>query len=170
MTTKLLFTLSTFFLSTSILFAQSNAELMKAVAKSNMETFNLPEGFTAENAPKPKLTGTGLSKRLYALTGEKKKDWKELILNSGEYDHLNAEQKAAAIKRPTKFLKVSHLIEIQADSNPSSVQAVKKDGKVIGYIIEAVDYVEAAIIEDGAWINFYTDDELNVVVEDPETA
>ena len=164
---KALFTgiISLFWFST-IALADESAQLhpMKQVAASMEKTYKLPKEFTSKSATKPKLAGTGLSLEINRLTREKIKAWKELILTSGEYDYLTSEEKADAIKNPAKFLKVPFLIEI------SEVTAVYLGEKLVGYIIQADDHVQAAIYQDGAWFNFYVDEKLNVIETDEGSA
>lgn len=145
--------------------ASANAESpMKKIAKSLIDTYKLPAGVTAKEIQKPNLAGTSFENRLNALTRQKVKDWRKLVLYSADYSSLSAEEKAAAIKDPKKYLEVPFLIQIE------TVTAYYQDGKLVGYLFETADHVQAAIYQDGAGINFYVDDAFKVVAEDEWSA
>ena len=145
---------------------KTSAEWMKEVAASMESSFKMPKGLTRAKVERPSITGTGFQKRLNTLTRQKVKDWKEHVLESGEFDHLSDEEREKAIKNPTRYLDVPYLLQIADDE----IFAVYRDGRLVGYMIEASDHVQASIYQDGAWMNFYLDEKLNLVAEAENSA
>lgn len=132
---------------------------MQQVARSMERSFRLPAGFTKREMAKPQLIGTPFGRRLNELTRLKIRDWRKLVTESGEFDHLTEEKREFALNNPAKYLGVPYLLEV------SEVNAVYQEDRLVGYIVEAADHVQAAIYQDGAWINFYLDENFEVVAE-----
>src|SRR5262245_33358848 len=110
---------------------------MKTVAKSLESTGKLPAGYTSKQIAKPEaLKDTDFSERLDYLTSKQIKAWKKLVLKSGEYDHLSADEREFALKEPAKFLEVPFLIEI----DPEGVTEISRNGKIVGYVFETWDH------------------------------
>jgi hypothetical protein len=124
---------------------------------------SLPAGYSGEVVKKLPLNAA-FRQYLKNKTALKQLAWKDLVLNSGEYDYLGKEQKAEAIANPAKYLDVDHILQIQ------EVYKVYKNGKHIGYFVNLADHVQAAIYQDGAWSNLFLDENLEVLAIFDESA
>ena len=137
---------------------------MMRATTSLKRTHRLPPTFSQKVSTRPRIGGTDFSKRLNELTRKKVQDWKKLVLESGEYDHLKGEKLERALRDPAGFLGVPHLLEI------GEVSAVYQNEELVGYVIEVADHVQAAIYQDGAWITFYLEADLTVIDEEAGSA
>lgn len=124
----------------------------------------LPPEYSMKVIEKPNLLGSEFARRLDTLTRQRIKLWKKFVVESGRFDDLSAEKRKLALTSPKQFLKVNYLLEI------IEVTAIYKKGTLVGYHFHVNDYVKSAMIEDGAWVDFVTDEQLNVLFEEEGTA
>lgn len=125
---------------------------------------SLPGGVTATKIEKFELSST-FKAYLQNATYEKESQWNEHVYeNAEEFGNPSIEELYAIANNPYKELKTESLLEIL------EVYALFKDGKAIGYYLEVADYVQAAIYQDGAWINIFLDTDQNVVGAFDESA
>lgn len=89
--------------------------------------------------------------------------WKDYVLNSGEFGGTPAEL-AAIVANPLEAMGVEALLEI------SEVYAIYKGNRLIGYYVEISDHVQAAIYQDGAWFELLTDDKFKIINVNEESA
>lgn len=103
-----------------------------------------------------------LRKWIKSTTEQKLVDWEDFVLNGEEYDHLSPKDKAELAANPLKELR--SILDVQ------EISEIRKDGVLIGYFIEVADQVQAAIYQDGAWYELYTDPDMRVVVEEEHSS
>lgn len=122
----------------------------------NFYAGNVPAGYRAVKLEKLAVKG-GLKAFLEAETKQKLKMWKDYVLTSGEYDHVTLRERQVIAVNPLNALEVKSILET------SEIYAIYKGGKLIGYFVEVLDHVQAAIYQDGAWIDVFIDADQNVV-------
>lgn len=155
-------------------YMQGERESFKLLGNKQMEIFvtklsgyfsvnHLPEGYSAKKIKKFSINAQ-FKAYLNGATVAKRKAWENLVYNSGEYDHLSAREKAAIAKSPKQELEVPYLLEI------AEAYGIYRHGKLIGYFLEVSDHVQAAIYQDGAWINMFLDLKQKVVKSEDESA
>lgn len=105
-----------------------------------------------------------LLKWLESMTAKKLVTWTDFVINGEEYDHLSAEAKREVAKNPLKTLQVEAILEV------TEIVEVKKDGKVVGYVVEVADHVQGAIYQDGAWYVLFLDPNMKVIVKEEHSA
>jgi|GEM_PF-4927200 len=125
-------------------------------SNGNFYAGNVPAGYRAVKLEKLAAKG-GLKTFIETETKQKMKMWKDYVLTSGEYDHVTLRERQAIAVSPLKTLEVKALLET------SEIFAIYKGAKLIGYFVEVLDHVQAAIYQDGAWIDLFIDAEQNVV-------
>lgn len=138
---------------------KSDSYLMEEFINLTAGTFStasLPLGYAAKKVDKLTLS-EGFKYYLKSLTKDKKADWKNYVLFSGEYDNRTLAQVKKIIENPTVELGVEYLLEIE------DVYAVYKGNKLIGYFMQIADHVQAAIYQDGAWIDMFLNTQLRVL-------
>lgn len=143
--------------------AQAGDSSMKELANEMGDVFNfsfLPDGYKGEPLLEYPKFSEGLKKRLAELEAKQLEVWKTYVDSSGEFEHLGKDGKDAAKANPQGYFKSTYVVKI------SDGMKVLKDGVVIGYVFYIVDYVDAAIIEDGSWIVMYLDENMNIVAEE----
>ena len=94
----------------------------------------------------------------------KTNQWQELVFESDEYEHLTYAERALLAANPKSELSVKYLLEVD------EVYAIFHNGKKIGFFIQVQDHVQAAIYQDGAWIDMFLDIEQNVLRATDESA
>lgn len=128
-------------------FATDMADLVR-VTNGNVYAGNVPAGYRSKKVENFVAKG-GLATFITATTKEKKKAWKEFVMTGGEYEHLSLAERKRIASNPLKELEVETLLEI------SEVYAIYKGNKLIGYFVEILDHVQAAIYQDGAWYDVF---------------
>jgi len=123
----------------------------------------LPVGYKSKKLSYSIFNTNGNS-LLKSLSAEKKALWTTYVLESGKYDDRTLAEVQKIIKNPWKELKVKFLVEVR------EVHKITKNGKLVGYFVEADDHVEAEMIEDGAWMIMFLDVDQNLVKLINETA
>ena len=76
------------------------------------------------------------------------------------------------IKEKPEFIGVENIgiTKASLDTINLKANAIFKNGIAIGYFIEVSDHVQAAIYQDGAWIDLFTDIDMNVLKAVDESA
>lgn len=124
---------------------------------------NLPAGYTAKKLSTG-VMNSNLKSYLKSLTKKKKEDWKYHVLESCEYDNLPLSEVKKILANPEKELQVKYLLEVE------EVIAIYKGNKLIGYFMEVSDHVQAAIYQDGAWIDLLLDANQKVIKATDQSA
>lgn len=121
----------------------------------------LPKGFTdRELKTRPRITGH-LAGYLAKLEEQKQEQWKDYVLtNDEEFGDLSRAQRRAKANNPYGELDVDYLVEVQ------EVHAIYENGKLVGYVFQTADHVQAAIYQDGAGIEIYVTPDQFVVTTD----
>jgi hypothetical protein len=139
---------------------------MQAVKKAMHGKFNpgLVEkmgGFSAKELHRrPKMT-EGFKQYLAKLEEKKRAEYEKWVMtNDEEFGELSKEERVKKSKNATGELGVRFLVEID------DVYQISQDGKVVGYVYETSDHVDAAKIQDGSGIDMYLDTGLNVIAID----
>lgn len=127
--------------------ATDMADLVRAT-NGNMYAGSVPAGYRSEKITNFVAKG-GLATFITTTTKEKKKAWKEFVMTSGEYEHVSLAERRRISSNPLKELETESLLEI------SEVYAIYKGNKLIGYFVEILDHVQAAIYQDGAWYDVF---------------
>ena len=123
----------------------------------------VPDGYTSQKlAAAPMIAN--LKAYLSLKTREKESQWMKFVMTSGEYAHVSSAARSEIAQNPRKELGVKFLLEIE------ETYAIYKRGKLIGYYIQMTDHVQAAIYQDGAWINTFFTPELVLVQAFDESA
>jgi hypothetical protein len=143
----------------------STAEMNKLIrlVNGNFYATNLPSGYRAEKLLAAPLTAN-LKAYLAQKTQEKKVQWREYVMESDEFSSLSRNERRVVAANPWKELGVKYLLEI------SEVYAIYKGSKLIGYFMDISDHVQAAIYQDGAWIDAFFNPELTLVKAFDESA
>jgi hypothetical protein len=124
---------------------------------------NIPEGYSAEKISFFELNGN-FKKYLNKKTMNKVGQWKHFVFRSGEYSDLSLDEKKSIAKNPWKNLEVKYLLEID------DVYKIFQGKRLIGFYIEVNDHVQAAIYQDGAWIETFLDVNQKVIKATDESA
>ncbi|MCO4794240.1 MAG: hypothetical protein KC493_11030 [Bacteriovoracaceae bacterium] len=143
----------------------STYEMKKFISKLSGYFYvgNLPAGYSAKNIETPELKAN-FKAYLKGVASGKLNDWEELVYESGEYDNLSRSEKEKVAKNPWKEMGVKYLLEV------TEVHQILRKGRVIGYYVEVSDHVQAAIYQDGAWIEMLLDLDMNVLKATDESA
>ena len=128
-------------------FATDMADLVK-LTNGNVYAGQVPAGYSSKKIENFVVKG-GLATFITSTTKQKKKDWKEHVMTSGEYEHVSLAERQRIAANPLKELETAKLLEI------SEVYAIYKGNKLIGYFVEVIDHVQAAIYQDGAWYDVF---------------
>ncbi len=99
----------------------------------------------------------GLATFITEKTKEKNKAWKTFVMTSGEYAHVSRRERQRIALNPLKELEAAALLEI------SEAYAIYKGNRLIGYFVEILDHVQAAIYQDGAWYNVFIEADQQLV-------
>jgi len=139
----------------SVVAHANTAEMKKLVQLTNGNIYGgrVPDGYRSEKLQSAPMNAN-LKSYLEKKTEQKKKDWRQFVFRSGEYSRLSTEARRQVAYNPWKELGVKYILEIE------EVYAIYKGRKLIGYFIEITDHVQAAIYQDGAWINTFFNSEL----------
>ncbi len=122
----------------------------------------LPAGYKARKTRTPKLD-RNFTNWLKHQTNSVLEDWKTYVYGSDEF-YNNTEQTIAQIAQdPRKYLNVPYILEI------SQTYKIFKNSIHIGHVFETTNWVESAIIQDGAWFDVYTTTEQKVIHAEEET-
>lgn len=139
-------------------YAKSSAEAVKEAAKvagSSISTKHEYEGGYKFEELKRKPT-LKLNFLKFLARVEKKAEArfvKFVEANPEEFGDDAAEAKAD----PKKYLRVAYLMEIQTSYK------IFRNGEHIGYAFECADHVDAAQIQDGSWVIYYLDLDMNMI-------
>lgn len=121
----------------------------------------LPKGFHDRLVTNRPRLNSNLAGFLAKLEVEKQAQWKEYVLeNDEEFGDLTKAERIAKANDPYGELGEDYLIEIQ------DVYEIFKNGRQIGYVFQTADHVQAAIYQDGAGIEIYTDTNQVVITTD----
>jgi hypothetical protein len=160
---KLLSFLLLSFLSFSVLASTAEMRDLVRLTGGNVYGGRVPEGFRSQ-----KLVAAPMNANLKAYLAkkieEKKRDWRDFVFTSDEYSHLSSADRRRIAFNPWKELEVKYLLEIE------EVCAIYKGRTLVGYYIQLNDHVQAAIYQDGAWINAFFNQDLVLVQEFDESA
>ncbi len=164
-------------MDSSYYYQEAQLDALSLVNNSEMDQFlrkigsgyfsigSLPNGYsTSQLELKDFRFKKNFKKWLRQEKQEKLELWKDLVLNSGEYDYLSSEERELALSNPEQYLGVSHLLEIY------EVFELKKGTKIIGYYLEISDHVQAAEYQDGAWMEVLLNLEQKIVRKTDESA
>jgi len=129
-------------------------QLMINSMNARYNLYNLPQGYSATKLDKFVLNENAKA-FLQDLTIDKKLSWKDFVLNSNEYNTRTLEEVRTIINDPWATLGVKYLLEV------TQMYQVFKGQKLIGYFIQVDDHIQAAIYQDGAWIDMFVDIDQN---------
>jgi hypothetical protein len=124
--------------------------------RGSMYEGQLPGGYRSVAVPSVPVTGD-LKRFIERTTPKKQRDWRSLVLTSGEYDHVSLAERRRIAANPLAELKVSALLEIDV------VYAIYKGNRLVGYFVQIIDHVQAAIYQDGAWYDAFFDPAMKLV-------
>lgn len=145
-----------------------NSEMDRLIRKIGSSYFylgNLPEGYSGKAIKKADFKFKSRFKKwLKETKKEKIAQWKEYVIESGEYDHLSKEELERAMNNIEEFMGVEHLLVVE------DIYALYRGTKFIGYYIQVNDYVQADIYQDGAWYELFLDTKQKVIREVEESA
>jgi hypothetical protein len=125
---------------------------------------SLPAGYKAEEI-KEFPFAANFETYLARATAQKRKDWRNHVMTSGEYDNLSRAELLQTAARPNETLGVTHLLSVS-----EAYKIYNSKGVLVGYFVEMADHVQATIYQDGAWINMFLDAEQNVIKAFDESA
>ena len=128
-------------------FATDMTDLVR-LTNGNIYAGRVPEGYRSRKIDNFVARG-GLANFIRTATQEKERAWKNYVLTSGEYDHVSRAERRRIAMNPLRELEATALLEI------SEVYAIYKGNKLIGYFLEILDHVQAAIYQDGAWYDVF---------------
>ena len=160
---KTILILALMFSSMSVFAGGQEMKELVDITDGSLSVGHMPEGYTAIQVNKVPVKGK-FRDFLKKTNRQKIRDWKDYVYNSGEYERATPAEKSEIAANPRAELGVSLLLEI------SEVYAIYKGKIFIGYSVEVLDHVQAAIYQDGAWYEILLDEELNIIQLSEESA
>jgi hypothetical protein len=137
---------------------EASTQKMDLVVKKMGDNFTLnPNQLPKDLLVKMKTTllkQKTLEKALEKHLAGKLADWKKYVYQSGEFDHLSKKQKKKIANDPLKnyFKTEKSLLEIEVVS-----EIYTEANVLVGYFIKVSDHLQAAMYQDGAWLEIYLD-------------
>ena len=143
-------------LSLSVFASTPEMRTLVRLTGGNIYNGRVPDGYSSQ-----KLEAAPMNANLKAFlakkTEEKKKLWRDYVMSSDEFSPLARNERRVIAANPWKELRVRYLLEI------NEVYAIYKGRKLIGYFLEVSDHVQAAIYQDGAWIDTFMNADMVLV-------